>query len=240
MSRTRPARRVLTCLIALAIGACHKSDLTAPSTPSDQIVFTPAQINSLDSTGHVLEQSNSSDPNVRAFVDSTLLVLTSGVVAKRLNVTTDLTSAPLYFVGVHRVFTGAASFSTWTVVGMDDPSHLASIVELGGYAPSNTDGVSGAVGGGVLDGLLLSVGTGGSVTEWFVSSGSGSIFSSAAGSACANFPPTPNVTCSLETMHVSFSIAGSTSSPTNGTRQAAVSAVDIPAMRLTYTVSVSG
>jgi hypothetical protein len=239
MSKTRPARRVLTCLIALAIGACHKSDLTAPSTPSDQIVFTPAQINSLDSTGHALEQSNSSDPTVWALVDSTLLVLTSGIVAKRLNVTTDLTSAPLYFVGVHRVITGAASYSTWTVVGMDDPSHLTSIVELGAFAPSNTNGVSGPV-SDVLNGLLLSVGAGGSVTEWFVSSGSGSISSSASGSACANFPPTPNVTCSLETMHVSFSIAGSASSPTNGARQATVSAVDIPAMRLTYTVPVSG
>lgn len=219
----------------LGIGACHRGDLASPTPPSDQIVFTPAQINSLDSTGQVLKQNNSTDPTVKALVDSTLLVLTSGVVAKRLDVATDLTSAPLYFVGVHRVYTGAASFSTWTVVGMDDPSHLTSIVELGAYSPSNTESVSGPL-SDVLNGLLLSVGAGGAVTEWSASSGSGSIASSAAATPCPNFPATPNVTCTLETMHVSFSIAGTTMSPTNGSRQASVSPVDVPAMRLTYTI----
>jgi hypothetical protein len=235
MSNGHLARPVLACVISLALGACGASDPTTPPPPADQIELSAGQIHSLDSTGHAIEQSNASDATVKALVDSTLLVLTSGVVAKRLNVTTDLTSAPLYFVGVHRVFTGAASFSTWTVVGMDDPSHLTSIVEVGGFAPSNTESLSGPL-SDVVNGLLLSVGAGGSVTEWFASSGSVSLASSAAGTTCPNFPTTPNLTCALETIHVSFSITGSSTSSTNVGRQASVSNVDVPAMRLTYAV----
>ncbi len=232
MPIAHPARPVLLCVVLLTLGACSQNDPTTPTPPADQIQFTGAQISSLDSTGRVLEQNNSSDPTVKALVDSTLLVLTSGIVAKRLDVTTNLTSAPLYFVGVHRVYTGASPSSTWTVVGMDDPSHLTSIVELGAYAPSNAESVGGAV-SDVLNGLLLSVGAGGSVTEWFTTSGSASISSTPAGTACPNFPATPHVTCTLETMHVSFALAGSNAS-TNSGRQASVSDVDVPGMRLTY------
>lgn len=233
MSTAHSVRAVSACVTLLAFGACSH-DVTNTAPPGDEIEFSASQINSLDSTGHVLEQNNSSDPTVKALVDSTLLVLTSGVTAKRLNVTTDLTSAPLYFVGVHRVYTGAASGSTWTVVGMDDPSHLTSIVEVGGFAPTNTESVSGPL-SDVLNGLLLSVGSGGSVTEWFAAAGSASIASTASGTPCPNFPATPHVTCTLETMHVSFSISGSSSSSTSG-RQASVSPVDVPAMRLTYAI----
>jgi hypothetical protein len=235
MSNHHLARPVSTCAMLLALGACSQSDPTTPTPPADQIEFTAGQINALDSAGRAMEHNNSSDGTVKSLVDSTLLVLTSGVVAKRLDVTTDLTSAPLYFVGVHRVYTGAASFSTWTVVGMDDPSHLTSIVEVGGFAPSNADSLSGAV-SNVVNGLLLSVGTGGSVTEWFASSGFVSFSSSAAGTRCPNFPAAPNVTCTLETMHVHFSIAGSSAASGSGGRQASVPDVDIPTMRLTYAI----
>ena len=234
MSRTRPPR-VLPYLIVLATAACNRGDLTSPLPPSDQIVFTGAQINSLDSTVRSLEQNNSSDPTAKALLDSTLLVLTSGVVAKRLNVTTDLTTAPLYFVGVHRVYTGTASGSTWSVVGLDDPSHLTSIIEVGAFAPTNTESVGGTL-SDVLNGLLLSVSTAGTETEWFASSGTASISSTASSTACPNFPAIPHVTCTLETMHVSFAIAGSSTSPTSGSRQASVAPVDVPAMRLTYAI----
>jgi hypothetical protein len=235
MPKAHLVRRVLACATVIALGACGQNDPTTPAPPPDQIEFTAAQINSLDSTGQVLEQNNSSDGTVKALVDSTLLVLTSGVTAKRLNVTTDLTTAPLYFVGVHRVYTGAASSSTWTVIGMDDPSHLTSIVEVGAFSPSNATSVSGSL-SDVLNGLLLSVGAGGSVTEWFAVGGSASIASSAAGAPCPNFPAQPRITCSLETMHVSFSIAGSTHTSSSTGRQASVSDVDVPAMRLTYVI----
>lgn len=235
MFSAHSTRASLVGVLLFPLAACGRGDPALPTSPVDQIELTAGQINSLDSTGRVMEQNNSSDPTVKALVDSTLLVLTSGIVAKRLNVTTDLTLAPLYFVGVHRVYTGAASFATWTVVGMDDPSHLTSIIELGAYSPSNTESVNGPL-SDVLNGLLLSVASGGMVTEWFASSGSGSIASSGASTPCPNFPATPNITCTLETMHVSFSLSGASTSTGTGARRATVSDVDIPAMRLTYAI----
>jgi hypothetical protein len=234
MSHNLPRPTALVCVIVLAFAAC-RSEPTPPTPPADQIEFTAAHINALDSTGRVMEQSNPANATVKALVDSTLLVLTAGVVAKRLNVTTDLTTAPLYFIGVHRVYTGAASFSTWTLVGMDDPAHLTSIVEVGGFAPSNTESVSGPL-STVLNGLLLSVGNAGSVTEWFASSGSASLVSSATATPCPNLPTTPNLTCTLETMHVNFSIVAPSTSSGGSGRRASVPDVDVPAMRLTYTV----
>jgi len=234
MSNAHFARRVLACATAVVLGACGQKYPTMPAPPADQIEFTGAQINSLDSTGQVLEQNNSTDGTVKSLVDSTLLVLTAGVTAKRLNVTTDLTSAPLYFVGIHRVYTGAVSSATWTVVGMDDPSHLTSIVEVGAFSPSPTESVSGPL-SDVANGLLLSVGAGGSVTERFASSGSLSLSSSGAGAPCPNFPASPKITCTLETLHVSFSIAGSAATSSSG-RQASVSNADVPTMRLTYVI----
>src|SRR5206468_7433777 len=99
MRNFRPTSLILLC----TLGAACSKDATAPTAPPDQIELTTGQIHSLDSTGHVIEQANVSDATLRALIDSTLLVLTSGVVAKRVDVATNLTAAPLYFVGVHRV-----------------------------------------------------------------------------------------------------------------------------------------
>jgi hypothetical protein len=229
------SQALLPCAVLVALGACSKSEPTDPGPPADQIEFSAAQLGALDSIGRAMEHNNSADGDIRSLVDSTLFVLTSGTVAKRLDVTTNLTSLPLYFVGVHRVYTGAASFSTWTVIGMDDPVHLTSIVEVGGYTPTNADALSGPL-SDVLNGRLVSVGPGVAVTKWFAASGSASLASSAAGTPCPNFPPTPNIACTMETIHVSFSVSGSSDATGAGSRQASVAGADVPAMRLTYTV----
>ena len=232
---------IVAVLVVLA--ACGGADTVGPNLPPDQLELTTAQVQSLDSTGRIIEQANPSDATLKSLVDSTLLVLTSGVVAKRIDVATDLATDPLYFVAVHRVYarpTGG-SFSTWNLVGMNDPSHLTNLVETSGFAQSASatapDSVSGTIGDGtgIVNGLLLSVGAGGSVTEWFASSGTASFVSGAAGGVCQNFPTSPNVTCALETVRVHFSGNATSGTGGAGARHAAVAAdVDVPGLRLTY------
>jgi hypothetical protein len=243
MRNLRPTSLVLLSALSIVAVACSK-DATAPTAPPDQIELTTGQIHSLDSTGHVIEQANVSDATLRALIDSTLLVLTSGVVAKRVDVATNLTSAPLYFVGVHRVvnYAGGGSFSTWNLTGLDDPSRLTSLIEVSGFAQSTTaaapTSVSGTVGDGkgLVNGLFLSVGSGGAVTEWFASTGTVSFSSQNKTVACPNFTPAPNLTCALETMTVRFTISSPPALPPGTSRQASVSTdVDVPTMRLTYT-----
>ena len=233
-----------TCAVALALAACGGSDSTGPILAPDQLILTGAQVQALDSSGQVIKQANPTNGTLKSLVDSTLMVLTAGVVAKRLDVSTNLTSAPLYFVGIHRVVTRATggSFSTWNLVGIDDPSHLTSVVEVSGFAQSGTAtapaAVSGTIGDGtgIVNGYLLSVGAAGSVTEWFASSGSASFSSGVAGSACQNFTPTATVTCSIEMMRIHFSANAPSGSQGASGRQATVGVdVDVPAMRLTYT-----
>lgn len=235
-------RLALPCILS-ALAACGGSDSTGPDTPGDVLELTTTQIGALDSTGQVITQANPGNATLKALVDSTLLVLTAGVQAKRLDIGTNLTTKPLYFVGVHRAVTGVnGSFSTWTLVGIDDPSKLTSLVEVSGFAASATNAsptsVSGTIGdgSGIVNGLLLSVASGGAVTEWRATSGTASFVSDAPAAACPNFTASANVTCKLETMRVHFTINAPSGSDNSGARQATVGTdVDVPAMRLTYT-----
>ena len=237
----RISRFALPCVVS-ALAACGGNDATAPDTASDVLQLTTKQVGALDSTGQVITQANPGNATLKALVDSTLLVLTAGVQAKRLDINTDLTAKPLYFVGVHRAISGVnGAFSTWTLVGMDDPSKLTSLVEVSGFASATgapPTSVSGTIGdgGGIVNGMLLAVGNGGAVTEWRATSGTASFVSDAPGAACPNFTPSANVTCQLETMHVHFTMIAPSGSGGAGARHAAVGVdVDVPAMRLTYT-----
>ena len=236
-------RLAASCVLAVALAACSGAESTQPLDTPDVLQLTAKQTGSLDSTGRVITQANPGNATLKSLVDSTLLVLTAGVEAKRLDVATNLTTKPLYFVGVHRAVTrGNSAFSTWTLVGMDDPSKLTSLVEVSGFAQTSTStppaSVSGTIGdgSGVVNGLLLAVGTGGSVTEWRATSGTVSFSSIATGAACPNFPLTGNITCTLETMRVRFTMSAPGGTGGASARSAVVSTdVDVPTMRLTYT-----
>jgi hypothetical protein len=204
--------------------------------------LTTKQLGALDSTGQAITDANPGNASLKSLVDSTLLVLTAGVQAKRLDVTTNLTTKPLYFVGVHRAVSRATgSFSTWTVVGMDDPEKLTSLVEVSGFAQNATAtppaSLSGTIGdGGFVNGLLLAVGNGGAVTEWRPTTGTASFSSSAPGAACPNFAATAIITCTLETLRVRFILTAPNGSGGAGARAASIATeVDVPTMRLTYT-----
>ena len=239
----RAALSIIAVSLSLTTSGCGGADPSSPHPNPDQITLTDAQVHSLDSTGHVLEQGNPTNGNLKSLVDSTLLVLKAGIVLQRIDVATNLTTAPLYFVAIHRVVTRStgSSFSTWNVVGINDPSNLISVVEVSGFAqaagaaPTSVTGTIGD-GTGSVNGHFLAVGAAGAVTEWFANTGSASFTSGPAGAACPNFTPTSVVTCSLETLRMHFSASASSGSPGAGPRQATISSdVDVPTMRLTYT-----
>jgi len=232
--------------LLVGLAACD-SDSTKPTETGnnnapDNIQFTSAIVKSLDSTGAVIVAANPGNGDLKSLLDSTFTVFTAGVQAKRIDVSTNLTTAPLYFVGIHRVFNHASnSSSTWTVIALDDPSHLGSLIELSGFAQSSTStapsSVVGPIGNGNVNALFIQVGSAGSVTEWHMGTGSASFNSDAPGAACPGFTPTPIVTCAMETMHVTFNVSATGGSGGAGARQASVPAtVDVPTMRLTYTL----
>ena len=217
------------------------TDLTHTPPSGDSFVMTSHQSSSLDSTGQVVVTSNPGNSSLQSLLDSTLQVFTAGITAKRIDVSTDLTTVPLYFVGIHRVVERASgSFSTWNVVGMDDPEALVNLVEVSGFAQSGTAtapaSVSGSIGTGAVNALFLKVATGGAVTEWFANTGTMAFSSDAATVACPVANPAANTTCAIETMHLHFDVTAANDQNGGAGRHATVATdVDIPTMRLTYT-----
>jgi hypothetical protein len=240
--RRRQSR--LTPLVGLAIllAACAGSEIT-DSSPTDTLVLTAAHVASLDSSALQIARANPGNADLKSLVDSTLMVFTAGIQAKRVTVGTNLTTAPLYLVGIHRAVTRTqGSFSTWTLVALDDPSRLTSLIEVSGFAQSAGSAAPTAVtgtigdGSGIVNASLLQVGAGGAVTQWRATTGTASFSSNAPGAVCPGFTPTPVLSCALETMRVRFTASAPGGTGGAGSRQATLTTdADVPAMRLTYT-----
>ena len=163
---------------------------------------------------------------------------------QRLDVTTNLTDKPLYFVGIHRVVnqTNGGSFSTWTLIGFEDPAAFANVVQTSGFAQSSTSTaptqVSGTIGdgSGIINGQLLQVASNGSIATFNFSNGNASFRSDASSGPCPNGNPEPKTVCTLETMHVTFEVSATQSAVSSFMRHASVTTeVAVPAIRLTYT-----
>ena len=141
---------------------------------------------SLDSTGQVIVAANPGNPDLKSLLDSTLLVFTAGIEAKHIDVSTNLTTAPLYLVGIHRAFNRAGgSSSTWTLVALDDPAKLVNLIEVSGFAQNNTNAapttVTGSIGTGFVNAMFLQVGSAGAVTQWHAGAGTVTFTSDAPG-----------------------------------------------------------
>ncbi len=239
---TTGSRCVAFTIVGFALGCSSDTENPIHTPPTgDSFLFTSAQVSSLDSTGQAVVAANPGNSSLSSLLDSTLLVFTSGVTAKKVTVNTDLTTVPLYFVGIHRVIERATgSFSTWNVVGMDDPQALVNLIEVSGFAQSETatapTSVSGSIGTGAVNALFLKVATGGSVTQWSANSGTLSFSSDGATVACPVPHPSANTTCAIETMHVHFDVSAASGTDGAPARHATVATdVDIPTLRLTYT-----
>jgi hypothetical protein len=248
MFPTRPSlmnlavRGAVAATAALALGcATGPTEETHRPPTGDSFLLTPGQVSALDSVGTAVVTANPGNGSLKSLLDSTLQVLTAGVTATRVNVTTDLTTAPLYFVGIHRVIERATgSFSTWTVVGMDDPEVLTSVMEVSGFAQNQTatapSSVSGPLGTGAVNALFLNVATGGVVTQWNGNNGTISFTSDAPTGACPVANPSANMTCTIETMHVRFDVTAANPNGGSTARHGVIATeVAIPTMRLTYT-----
>lgn len=223
--------------------ACGGSESTGPQNTPDKIVLTGGQVHSLDSAGAAIVAANPGNATIKAIVDSTLQALTVGAELTRLDVSTNVTTAPLYFIGIHRTgsFTNH-SYSTWNVVGFDDPSHLTVLVEVSGFAENGTSTppttVSGTIGDGtgIVNGHFIQVGNGGSVTMWDANTGTVSFRSDAPSGSCPNFtPPNPGLSCALETTHFQFTANAAGGSGGAGARQASLaSETAVSSMKMIY------
>jgi hypothetical protein len=234
----RFARGAIVVCAAAAFGACG-GDSTSPVASPDALLLTGSVLKSLDSSAQAVEQANAGNIDLKAFVDSSLLALSTGITAKRLAVSTDLTTLPLYFVGIHRALnqSSGGGYSTWTLVGFDDPKHLTTLIEVSGYASAAAGGppasVSGAL-GPIIDARFFAARSDGSITEWIATTGSASFLSDAPTGGCPDFTPTSTITCAIEAMHIHFSASAPSGSGAPARQAGVTTDVPVSAMRLTY------
>jgi hypothetical protein len=229
---------------AASAAGCGSSDTPVTGLiSSDDKILTTALIKSLDSAGQAIAQANPTNRSIQTLVDSTLTILMAGISSHRIDVSTDLTTNPLFFVGVHRVYnrSGVPASATWNIVGMDDPSKLGNMIEFGGFAqgtggiaPESLTGTIGD-GSGVVNGELIQVAGSGASTIWSASSGSVSIVTDPGTTPCTGFTGVGKVTCTLETVRVQFTLTSTGAVGATGGRHAATTTIAmIPTMRLTY------
>ncbi len=240
----RTSRMFCFVTVMMVAAGCSKDNPTAPEGPTGaEFTLSQAQVTALMTRADQLADANPGSGSLRSLVDSTLLALQAGVVMKRLDVQTDLTTAPLYFIGIHRVVhqPNGGSFSTWTLVGFEDPANFANIVQNSGFAPSATStapaSLSGTIGdGGFVNGQLLQVGANNSVSTFNYSTGTVTFSSDAPTGPCPNGNPEPRTVCTLESMRVTFNVTATQSLAASLARHASVTTeVAVPTIRLTYT-----
>ena len=104
----------LACVAALALAVACSDEPTSPALSGEIITLSPSQVTSLVTRSDAVADANPGNVSFRSFVDSTLVAMQAGVQMKRLDVATNLTTAPLSFVGIHRVVHKASggSYST--------------------------------------------------------------------------------------------------------------------------------
>jgi hypothetical protein len=241
----RTTTKVLFATALLAAIACNDNNPTGSEGPTGaEFTLSQAQVSALIARADQLADANPTNPAMRSLVDSTLLALQAGVVMKRVDVQTDLTTAPLYFIGIHRVIQqpDGGSFSTWTLVGIEDPTDFTTVVQVTGFAQSTTStapsSVSGTIGDGtgIVNGRLLQVGAGNVLKTWNYSTGNASFTSEPPTGACPNGNPEQWTVCTLENVRVTFSITATESLTSSFARHASVNTeVSVPTIRLTYT-----
>ena len=119
-------------------------------------------------------------------------------------------------------------------------ANFKSVVQTSGFAESTggtaPSSVSGAIGSGYANGQLLVINADGSVATFNYSSGSVSFRSDAPSGSCPRTNPSPATVCTLETMHVTFTLSATQSATGSLERHASIATeMSVPAMRLTYT-----
>src|SRR5687767_2600305 len=116
---------------ALILTACE-SDTTLPNPTGDLITLNAQQAALIVDR---VVQFSSSDPTLGALADTIQFVVKSGAEVQRIDVTTSFGVTSYWTVSLHRAHVGASqSWSTFHVIGFNDPSAPTEFLILGGFS----------------------------------------------------------------------------------------------------------
>jgi hypothetical protein len=222
---------------ALMLTACE-SDTTLPNPTGDLITLSAQQAALIVDR---VVQFSSSDPTLGALADTIQFVVKSGAEVQRVDVTTSFGVTSYWTVSLHRANVGASqSWSTFHVIGFNDPSAPTEFLILGGFsqvagttAPTSISGSIGSNASSSLTAHFFGV-IGDQVGMWNASGGTVSMTASSTGASCPNFSAS-GMTCVKSSMATTFSITQTVTggAPATGNRTGSASDATIPGVRLT-------
>jgi hypothetical protein len=230
-------RHYMTALgLALLLSSCE-SDTTVPGPTGDLITLNAQQAALI--AGRIVEFS-SDDPTLSALADTIQFVVKSGAEVQRIDVTTSFGVTSYWTVSLHRTHSGPSqSWSTFHVIGFDDPSDPTEFLILGGFsqvagttAPTSISGSIGSNASSSLTGHFFGV-IGDQVGMWNASGGTVSMTATSTAGACPNFTA-QGMTCAKSSMATTFSITQTVTggAPATGQRTGSASDATVPGVRL--------
>ena len=234
--------RALACVLAATLLAGCTKDPSSPRPTPGTIELTGAQAATVTSR---IELAVTSNADLAWLADSVQLVITSGATAKRIAVTTDFDVDEYFAVSLQRKRSaGANSFSTFHLIGFDDPTNPTHFVVISGYA-SDADASPPLLASGTFDAPGTSVSVNGyliglensMVRTWRATAGSASLATGGGSAgACVGFPATDGVTCAEGEIQVSFSITETheENADFGEARTASLVSVAVPGIVLTF------
>ena len=222
------------------IAGCGSDGATDPEQFGTDVTLSAAQAATLTEAITYIGRVHS---DLKWLGDSANLVLRTGAVAKRVNISTNLASGPFYAVSLQRgVASATHSFATFDFIAFDNPSHPTAFIVVDGYAdgagtapPTSASGRFETMGGGVFGHLFLV--NGGIVEGWRSEVGEASLIGAMTGPPCEVFQGGGGVTCAQSVLQTTFTISiawhDNMSSPADA-RFASLSATAVPGVLLNF------
>lgn len=230
-------RDVLSTFAAALLLTSCESDTTL-STPTGDLITLDAQ-QAAAIVGRI-EQFSSTDPTLGALADTIQFVVKAGAEVQRVEATTSFGVTSYWTVSLHRSRAAPSqSWSTFHVIGFNDPSNPTEFLILGGFAqvvgatpPTSLNGPIGATPNSSLTGHFFSV-VGTQVGMWNASGGTVSMTATSSGESCPSFNA-PGMTCTKSSMATTFSITQTVTggAPATGNRTGSASGATVPGVRL--------
>ena len=237
--RLSPFAGALIAGVGFIVG-CGSDGTTDPEQFGTDVTLSATQATNLTTAITYIGRAHS---DLKWLGDSANLVLKSGAVAKRVNISTNLASGPFYAVSLQRgVASSTHSFATFDFIAFDNPSHPTAFIVVDGYAdgagtapPTSASGRFETLGGGVFGHLFLV--SGNIVEGWRSELGEASLIGALTGPPCEVFQGGGGVTCSQSLLQTTFTISIASHDnvvPPADTRFASLSTTNVSGVLLSF------
>lgn len=222
----------LVASAALLVGACTNDDPAGPDGEGS-IELSPAQVTAIRNA--VVELAGV-DAELAWLADTIDIIVSAGVTATEVDVTTDLADGPFYAVSLQRtITTNTTATAAFDVILFNNPSNPTDFIIANGWInpgsgdtpPTTVSGTFGSPGANSIVNAHLFHISGDDVQAWRAGSGTATFsYAAAPAGTCSTVEDSESVTCDPADLTATFNVtnAAADGGGATGTRSASISA----------------